>query len=233
MKAYITSSKGKEHLVEAFQKAGWDVVPSLSAGLDLIIPTVDEELPFFASNRDWFFNRGMEVMVSNSDAIYQCRDKAEFNLWCARHSFQTPRTWQMNAYVKPRFGKGSKGIYKIDTSSIIQEASIFPEVSVDCFLDTPGHPASVVPRYRLDVVNGASTRMELVKDFDYETIIRFCTEMKLFGHVVIQGYWTGDVFIYGEVNPRFGGGSHMTFKLFNSPKFLMEMVQKWQHSSAQ
>lgn len=225
MRVLITSPKWKEHLVKGFENAGWTVVTSLLECPDLIVPTVDEELPFFALNREWFKSQGIEVMVGSEFTISTCRDKAEFNLFCGRHGFQTPRTWQMDAYVKPRFGKGGKGIIEVDKSFIIQENCPFPEVSVDYFADLEGNFLSAVPRYRLDIVKGEAQAMESVPNFDFEKIKRLGKELLLVGHNVIQGYWTGDSFILGEVNPRFGGGSWMTFDIFNSPKVLMENLQ--------
>lgn len=224
MKVLITSPHGKEKLVEAFEKAGATVVATLLELPDLIIPTVDEELPFFALNREWFRLQGIEVMVSSENTVYHCRDKAEFNLFCKRHGFNTPRTWQMEAHIKPRYGKGSRGIVKVNTTHIIQEHCPFPEVSVDYFADLDGNFVSAIPRYRLNVVNGESKDMEFVSNFNLDTVKRLGKELMLVGHNVIQGYWTGENFIFGEVNPRFGGGSWMTFDLFNSPKFLTESL---------
>ncbi len=224
MKVLITSPRGKEKLVSAFEEVGCGVVTSLSQDVKLIVPTVDEELPFFAQNRAWFKDKGVEVMVASPDTINTCRDKAEFNLFCIRHGFQTPRTWQMNAFVKPRYGKGSRGITKVNRSFIIQEECPFPEVSVDYFADLDGTFVSAIPRYRLDVVDGESQSMEIVPNFDFTKVKRLGKELGLVGHNVIQGYWTGETFILGEVNPRFGGGSWMTFDIFNSPKYLVEHI---------
>lgn len=221
MSVYIDSPHGKEKLVAEFSKYT-RVDTQITIETTLIIPTVDETLPFFARQKEWFKAQGIDVMVASENTVYHCRDKAEFNLFCKRHGFQTPRTWHMNAFVKPRFGKGSKGITKVNTSSIIQEECEFPEVSVDYVADSDGTFISAIPRYRLDVVNGESQAFEIVPNMELTQIKRLGQELALVGHNVIQGYYTGDTFIFGEVNPRFGGGSWMTFDIFSSPKFLME-----------
>jgi carbamoyl-phosphate synthase large subunit len=220
MSVLITSPKGKDKLVEAFSQVT-NVSLEMNDSVKLIIPTVDEELPFFASAREWFASKGITVMVASENTVYHCRDKAEFSLFCKRHGFLTPRTWQMNCYVKPRFGKGSKNISKFDTSYIVQEECPFPEVSVDYFADMEGTPYSAIARYRLNITNGESQDYEIVKDFKYENVYRFASELGLVGHNVIQGYWTGETFIFGEVNPRFGGGSHFTWDIWNSPRWLV------------
>lgn len=222
MSVYIDSPRGKEKLVAEFATYT-KVDKSITSETRLIIPTVDETLPFFAQNKEWFKQQGIDVMVGSENTVYHCRDKAEFNLFCKRHGFQTPRTWQMNAFVKPRYGKGSRGQVKVNTSFIIQEECTFPEISVDYFADLECQVKSVIPRYRLDVVNGESTKAVIVMEKAIiDTCKRLGRELELVGHNVIQGYWTGEVFILGEVNPRFGGGSWMTFPIFSGPKFLME-----------
>lgn len=231
----ITSPKGKEKLVAEFSKHA-PVVHEMDYSVKLIIPSVDEELPFFASSAQWFRSQGIEVMIASENTIFHCRDKAEFNLFCIRHRFQTPKTWQFNGYLKPRFGKASKGITKFTTSHILQEECPFPEVSVDYFADLRGNMISALPRYRMNVVDGESTAAFAVLDFDLTQVIRLGKELKLVGHNVIQGYWTGETFIFGEVNPRFGGGSHFTFEHFSSPRWLVNkyatpMVREVQKTS--
>lgn len=221
MNVLITSPRGKEKLVEAFTKAGALVVRHL-ANADLVVPTVDEELPFFSENTQFLKSIGKTVMVGSENTVYHCRDKAEFNLFCKRHGFYTPRTWHMNCYIKPRYGKGSRGIIKVNTSFIVQEECLFPEVSIDYFSDLEGNCLSIIPRHRKNVVNGESTAMELVENFNFKEVKRLGKELELIGHNVIQGFWTGDTFIFSEVNPRFGGGSWLTFPLFNSPQWLVE-----------
>lgn len=94
-------------------------------------------------------------------------------------------------------------------------------MSVDYFADMDGVMQSAVARYRMDVVNGESQTCELVHDFDYTEVVRMAKALGLVGHNVIQGYWTGKVFIFGEVNLRFGGGSHLTFDIFSGPAWLV------------
>lgn len=227
MKVLITSPRGKEHLVDAFKKTDVEVVKTLEEGVKLIIPTVDEELPFFAQARPWFNQQGIEVMVSNPTTIDLCRDKAEFARVCARHGVSHPRTsYGENFIVKPRFGKGSRGIIRPEHSHIVQETITFPEVSIDYFADFEGKCLSMIARYRLNVTNGESTDMQIVADFDYTDVKRFGEELKLIGHNVIQGFWTGKTFIFSEINLRFGGGSWMTFDIFNSPEYLINSIKE-------
>lgn len=226
MRVLITSPYGKEKLVRAFEQAGWTVVATLLELPDLIVPTVDEELPFFALNRDWFKSQGIEVMVGSDYTIAMTRDKAEFYRFCRRHGFKTPSTVQDTLIAKPRFGKGSKGIIKLDRSYIVQPFIDLPEVSIDYYADLNGDFRSAIPRFRRNVVNGESQDMEFVPDLDLTEIKRMGSELMLVGHNVIQGFLCEDKTIcFMEVNPRFGGGSSLTFDIFNSPKILMETMR--------
>lgn len=225
MRVLITSQHGKANLVKAFEDAGATVVKTLLELPDLIVPTVDEELPFFSENIEWFNAQGIEVMVSGPYTMQMCRDKQEFARFCRRHGFKTPESIHGNLIAKPRFGKASRGVVRLDKSYIIQQFIDLPEVSIDYFADLSGNVKSIIPRFRKNVVNGESTEMEIVPNFNDAETRRLGVELLLAGHAVIQGFWTGSEVIFSEVNPRFGGGSHLTFPLFNSPKALMETLR--------
>src|SRR5271165_1348849 len=103
IKILITQPRGKENLVKAFNEAGAEVLTPRGSFItpDLIIPTVDEELPTLAYLKPLL----PKTMVANEDTIELCRDKAEFYRFCRRHGFKTPMTMQHHLIVKPRFGK--------------------------------------------------------------------------------------------------------------------------------
>lgn len=223
-KVFITSSRwGKDKLKKAFEDAGAEVVHQMSPEVKLIIPTVDEELCFFSNSREWFTAQGIHIAVSPEFAVYTCRDKMEFALFCGRHGFNTPHTRQMGgSLIKPRFGKGGKGQFKIDNSYIVQDfVDWMPEYSIDYFKD---HDIlSVVPRLRLDIVNGESTKATI----NYSSRLvdeakRLGAALGLEGPNVLQCFYDGNTVVWSEVNCRYGGGSWLTFGEFNSPKFLIE-----------
>lgn len=221
----IDSPRGKEELVAECKRYA-EVVDTLSSDIKLIIPTVDETLPFFAKSRPYFNSLGIEVMVSNEYTISICRDKAEFFRFCRRHSFKTPSTMQDTLIAKPRFGKSSKGIIKLDRSYIVQPFIDAPEISIDYFADFEGNPLSIIPRYRKNIVNGESTEYELVKNQDLTEVTRLGNELKLIGHSVIQGFLIDKDICFTEVNPRFGGGSWLTFNMFSGVKWMISNVSK-------
>ncbi len=222
MSVYIDSPRGKEKLVAEFSKFT-QVTDHITQDTLLIIPTVDETLPLFAQNLNFFESLGIKVMVSSPATIRICRDKAEFYRSCRRMGFKTPVTMQDKLIAKPRFGKGSRGIIRIDESYIVQPIIDLPEVSIDYFADLDGKFISAIPRYRLDIQNGESQAHELVEGFDDTEVKRLGEALQLVGHNVIQGFLSPDkTLCFTEVNPRFGGGSWMTFDIFSSPQFLTE-----------
>jgi carbamoyl-phosphate synthase large subunit len=231
MKVLITSQNNKQALVKEFSKYA-EVVDHLTQDVELIVPTVDEELPFFARAKEFFNSKGIYVMVPSDYTIDMCRDKAEFYRFCKRHGFKTPVTMQESLIAKPRFGKGSKGIIRIDRSYIVQQVVDFPEISIDYFADFEGHYVSIVPRYRMHVVNGESKDFMLVKNFDSTETKRLGKELGLVGHNVIQGFYDGKDVCFTEVNCRFGGGSHFSWRLFSGPKWLINYCERFKCTNA-
>ncbi len=130
---------------------------------------------------------------------------------------------QESLIAKPRFGKGSKGLIRIDNSYVVQPFIDWPEFSADYFADWNGKCLSLIQRERLEVINGEATKAKLVWNGTmHEELLRLGTELGLVGHNVIQYFSDGKDFKLIEVNTRFGGGSHLTFDIWNSPKWLLE-----------
>lgn len=226
MKVFVSSAKfGKDKLKKAIEAAGGEVVHSLQDDVNLIIPTVDEELTAFACMRDFLASRGVTVAVSSEYTIQMCRDKAEFYRFCRRHGFDTPITMQQKVIAKPRFGKGSRGQVIMDRGYVLQEFIEAPEYSIDYFKYK--NKLSIVPRLRQNVINGESQSGTIVMD---EKLIaearRLGEDLQLEFHAVMQCFYDGQAIKWIEVNPRYGGGSWLTFDQFNSPKELMDLVQE-------
>lgn len=225
MKVLVTSPRGKENLVKTFKEAGAEVVTTLTEDVKLIIPTVDEELWFMSHARDWFRSKGVTIAVSNEFVVTTCRNKNEFYKFCRRHGFGTPLTLESPLIAKPVFGKGSRGLIQLDKSYIIQEKVECPEYSIDYYKDDS--TLSIIPRERLCVVNGESkdARFENSRVL-IEEANRLGQELGLEYHNVMQCFFDKETekIKWIEVNPRYGGGSWLTFDNFNSPQHLLEKV---------
>jgi len=219
-------------------------------GINLVVPTRDEELRIFAGNKDKFEDIGTKVMVSDPKVIDVCNDKLEFIRFCKKNDLLVPKTFHINQinennlnfplFVRNRFGKGSKNAFKIRNKKelefftsqldepILQEYCKDREYTIDLFSDFDGNVISVVPRERIYVLGGESfisktyKNRKLMKDN-----IQLAEELNLIGHNTIQCFFDGDKktkFI--EVNPRYGGGANLGFEAgANTPLFLIQLIK--------
>jgi carbamoyl-phosphate synthase large subunit len=234
MRVLIPSAGNKVRLVKAFQEAGAYVIamdnnleaPACKAAdlaVDYTIPLYDIIIPVRDAELNKWSNSKRSV-VSGEYTLSMTLDKAEFHRFCRRHGFNTPATAQFEALVKPRRGSGSRGHFVIDRSYIIQEIiKGVQEYTVDYFSDWEERPLSCIPRKRLNVIDGESQGAEIVKD--PELILeatRMATELKIVGPATMQCFYDGKRITWVEVNPRFGGGSHFTWNLFNGPKWIVD-----------
>jgi carbamoyl-phosphate synthase large subunit len=104
-----------------------DFVPHMlnlctSYGVDLIVPTIDPELPVYATAREQFAAIGTTVAISSPEVTTIAADKVHTHRWLTREGFPTvlqgsvtdvqadPATWQYPLMAKPRFGSASKGV---------------------------------------------------------------------------------------------------------------------------
>lgn len=213
--------------------------------IKLLIPTRDEELPFFAKERQKLQNIGVSVMVPNIDTIEICQDKCMFIEFCLRHEFSVPKTYEVTkgafefpVFVKGRFGKGSKWAFRIDNElelrnllsrlndPIIQEYVEAPEYTVDLFADFYGEVLSVVPRERLSIFGGESFIGKTCKNWDIiNESIRLAKSLRLVGHNTIQCFWQDGQVKFIEVNPRYGGAANLGFAAGAfTPQMLVRLV---------
>lgn len=219
-------------------------------GVGLLIPTRDEELPFFSHHRDAFSARGVCVMVAAPGTIGTCQDKQAFLQHLAAHRFAFPRTYGMEElaagastfplFAKPRVGKGGTGLLRIaDTSAladalashggthVFQEFVTAPEYTVDVFCTLAGELISAVPRERSQVVSGESWITRTVPaDGMLEEVGRLVRSLQLVGHNTVQCFRrSGERPLFIEVNPRFGGAANLGFAAGHpTPQYLLRLL---------
>lgn len=213
----------------------------LQNSVRLIINTRDEELKLFSTYRHQFRDIGCLLMLSPSKSLEICQNKVKFFKFCEENNIETPKTYwndediKYPAFTKPILGKGSRGCHKVINedylvdfkNNITQEYVDWPEYTVDLFTDFDGKVISVVPRERIKVVHGES-HISQTKNIPViiNESIRLCKKLNLIGHNVIQCFYKNDKVKFIEVNPRFGGGSNLSFRSgANSPKFLIELLK--------
>ena len=142
-------------------------------------------------------------------------------------SFPIPRTYsilsaKMPAIVKPRKGGKSRGIHIFrdmddlmhlqDLSGYIIQEYIekYREYTVDCYVDMQGNILTIVPRERLEIMGGESTKTRTCKnEFLEKFSIEVIDKLKLRGPVNIQYIHDldQDRYLLMEVNPRLGGAT--------------------------
>jgi len=196
---------------------------------DAIISGPEEELLVLAKNRDLF--EDVVLLCPSYESLKICTDKLEVHNTCKRLGIPAPKIYPrdeiQDCYIrKPRFGRGSLGISRVSIEEILENHYLYKnddyileeyikgkEYSIDILADREGNALSVVPRLRMQVVNGKSIRSRTVRDVEMieqaQKIVKF---LKLFGPSCIQCIKNekGNHFI--DINPRFGGGSILSIK---------------------
>lgn len=212
--------------------------------VELLVPTRDAELPWFAERRARFAGIGTRVLVSAPAAIERCRDKQAFAAFCALHGFATPPAVTLPAaaddfplFAKPRIGQGASGARRIDTPVqmagidaqhwIVQRFDGGPEYTLDVCAGFDGTVLSVVPRRRLRVVAGESVTGVTVMDPALVALgAAVVRALGLIGHVTVQCFHDAAGSRLIEVNPRFGGGAALGFAAgADSPRWLLRLLR--------
>jgi carbamoyl-phosphate synthase large subunit len=193
-----------------------------------ILPTRDGELAFWAKHAETFAKAGLRVIVSPSDAIDQCLDKALFAEIGRRNGLPVIPTSASiedidaaTFVVKERFGAGSRAIgIRLDHDAAVAHAEtldqpIFQpfiegrEISIDAWADAHGVVKGLVLRRRDEVVNGESRITTTFRDAALESKAQQWIEAYgVRGPVVMQVVLdaSGAPYII-ELNARFGGAS--------------------------
>ncbi|HHD78026.1 MAG TPA: ATP-grasp domain-containing protein, partial [Epsilonproteobacteria bacterium] len=145
----------------------WEVIETklIQSKIDIVIPSFDETLLGWAERKEYFKQKGIHVLISDSQSLNTFLDKYSAYEFCQTHNIPTPKTSLSQVYtlVKPRFGRGGSGIYIGDEPQnmdemISQELIDGLEYTVDCLFDKDGNPIYIIPRIRMDVKDGKSTK---------------------------------------------------------------------------
>jgi carbamoyl-phosphate synthase large subunit len=190
--------------------------------INVVIPTFDEMMIDWAKMSEHFKNEGINVVISPLETIEICQDKWKTYEFFNSIDVSTPRTSLEAEYslIKPRNGRGGEGIFEndflkeIDMKNLIsQEKVTGQEYTVDVFFDRNGLPVYIIPRMRIDIKDGKSTKGIVVKNDKIDEAIRFIsTKIKFVGAINFQLFKKGNgELIFLEINPRLAGGSALGF----------------------
>jgi carbamoyl-phosphate synthase large subunit len=208
---------------------------------NMIISGPEEEVLTLSKNKKLFDERDVLLLCPNYKTVKICADK--FRTWenFKKLSVPVPQIYRENdiefpCIIKPRWGRGSQKIFKVNTpkelklflkkveNPVIQEYVSGIECTIDTFADLKGRPLSIVPRIRLQVESGISIKGMTVYD---EQIINYCQKIvkrfKLVGPACIQCIKTEKEVKFTEVNTRFGGGSILSIKA--DPSILGNLIE--------
>lgn len=215
-------------------------------GINLIVPTIDDELPIFGRHRADLESAGVRVAVSPLATSETCNDKFRMYEFCRQHGFETPQTFlakdidgarlKYPAVVKPRFGRGSVDVFTVRNrkhvelfaeyvpDAIVQEFVEGTEFTVDVLADFDGRILSIVPRERLVIRAGVSDRGVTRRHYEVmEFAESLAKALGIVGPANIQCKWNGRHVSLIEVNPRFSGGIPLTIAAgADFPKWLVE-----------
>jgi carbamoyl-phosphate synthase large subunit len=218
--------------------------------INLIVPTIDEELPFFGKYKNEFSEGGVDVLVSGTRPCEICNDKYLTYQFFLENDIPTPRTWlkaevplgnvAYPLFIKPRHGRGSVQAFPVRNEKellffldyvndpIVQPFLAGREFTIDAFCDRNGRCISIVPRERLWIRAGVCDKGRTVKDkrlMDYG--IKIAEKLKIVGPANIQCKINGDEIMFFEVNPRFSGAIQLTMEAgANFPLFATKMFKQ-------
>ena len=220
-----------------------DFVPRMLAiceqqHVDLVIPTLDPELPVYAAARDQFAAIGTTVAISSPEVAAIAGDKQHTHDWLVANGFPTvvqgtvddvradPSAWPFPLIVKPRFGSASIGVavvHDLDAlehaapgdDAIVQTLATGTEHTIDLLADRSGRCLAAIPRKRIEVRAGEVSKAVTVRvPALAELAEKICAALPgPFGALNFQVFVSPDAgqLAVIEVNARFGGGYPLSY----------------------
>jgi carbamoyl-phosphate synthase large subunit len=197
--------------------------------IDLIIPTIDTELPILASARGHFNAHGITVAVSGPETVAIGQDKALTHRWLVTSGLPHVTQWPSadapddpSLYpliAKPRCGSSSVGVQRVANPAelaplrsldyVVEELAPGREHTIDIYIDRHGQLVTAVPRRRLETRGGEVSKGLTVANRDLITLAeRVAAALPdAYGALNFQCFVgeDGQLAII-ELNARFGGG---------------------------
>ena len=211
--------------------------------IKMLFPIVDIELTMISRHAEQFEKLGVYLWLSKRDVINVCNDKFETFKFFKAHDVATAESYlpedelsslAFPLIIKPRGGVSSIDVFKINSPDelrqalpkvyqpVIQDYLDGPEFTIDVICDKNSKVLAVVPRERLEVKAGISTKGRTFTDSVLEKeCARIATELKIIGACNIQCRLVKGVYKFFEVNPRFSGTTPLTIAAgVNGPAIL-------------
>jgi len=167
--------------------------------VSLLIPTVSEELPVFASNKVAFAARGCHVMIASYLAVSIANDKLKTARLLDQFDIAVPRTLPCNTphttvmetlglpvIAKPRVSRGGRGVVlytspealaKEQRSDIVyQEFMSGEEYDVNLYVNHKGELQSCVVLHKTSLREGIVGNALAVERVHRDDIVRLCSQ---------------------------------------------------------
>lgn len=213
--------------------------------ISILMPSSGYDIYHYSKYKKKLLMLGALPVVSDVKTMEICRDKMQTYHHLSK-KFDLPLTTldskKLEGFpliAKPRYGKGSKGIVKIENpldlryiqskqnGFIFQEYLPGTEYTIDVLSDLNGEPLIAVPRIRVQTKAGISTVGKIIKDENIsETCKSIAKYLKIKGPCCIQMKESNEGTLkLVEVNPRLGGGTIFTALAgANFPAMILDMA---------
>jgi carbamoyl-phosphate synthase large subunit len=215
-------------------------------GVDLLMPSSGYDIYLYSKYRSELKDMGAVAVVSDPVNLETCTDKLKTYDFL-KADFQLPftttdpkETGRFPVIAKPRFGKGSRNVIKIENEAelrhvasqfkdmIFQEFLPGTEYTIDVLSDLEANALFAVPRIRLQTKEGISTKGKVVR---HPSLERECMKMAkavgIRGPCCIQMKESAEGKLkLVEINPRMGGGTIFSALAgANIPAMIVAMVE--------
>lgn len=208
--------------------------------VNIVLPTLAEELgSILQVKKDYRAFDHVLCVVSPADSCALCEDKIAFYRYIEQQypelvpAFDFEQTKHIDTrigkqqmyFIKPRFGRGSRGcrlvadkeIHALKKADVLKDTIVMEVVSgmewtVDAYFDSRGNEIYMVPRERLGFSGGISAKGRTVKHAKVIAVARKVLNLfNFYGPVFIQlkQHADGSIKVI-EINPRLSGGITIT-----------------------
>lgn len=218
--------------------------------IQLLVPIVDYEFDKIAASVGKFAALGCKTSISSAESIAIANEKEKTFKFFTEIGIDTPRTWMPSElpdpktikypiFIKPRTGRASLDVYKINTPDelkyyltlvddpILQEYVKGKEYTIDVLSDFNCRVIGVVPRQRVETKVGISYKGRTVDDPIMVEKAKYIAEkLKIVGHCNMQLFVDDkNRYCFFEINPRYSGTLTLTIAAgLNSPYLLSKIV---------
>ena len=197
--------------------------------INVIIPTSDLELAFWAKYKKKFNKYKIFPMISDYETVSLCQDKWKFFNFLKKNNIKTPETFlsikSINKkikifIIKERKVTNSRKIYpnlrlsdlqykiKFFKNPIIQEFITGEEISIDCSIAKNYLPKKIILRRRDKIFMGESEQTTFFRNNRFiSEMKKICKLFKFSGHIMFQAIVRNKKISILECNPRIGGAS--------------------------